>query len=171
MEKIHGNLLDITNGIIIHGCNCKGSMGAGIALQIRRKWPDVYTNYKDFCLEYPTLGDIQVLISDERDAQEYPYISSLYKVVNPFFTVGLNENLIIINAFTQYKPGPNADIDAIFAAFAKIRLVARATGMPVYFPLIGCGIGGLDWKDVEPVIDQALGSNITSTLIIYEKEL
>ena len=29
-----------------HGCNCAGSMGRGIAVQFRKKFPRMYENYK-----------------------------------------------------------------------------------------------------------------------------
>ncbi len=38
MKIINGNLLEVKKGIIAHQCNCKGVMGAGIALQIKKKW-------------------------------------------------------------------------------------------------------------------------------------
>lgn len=30
-----GNILDVREGIIVHGCNLKGVMGSGLALQIK----------------------------------------------------------------------------------------------------------------------------------------
>ena len=37
--------------IICHQTNCKGVMGAGIAFQIKRTYPEVFKKYKD-CLLY-----------------------------------------------------------------------------------------------------------------------
>ena len=34
MKIINGNILDITEGVIVHQVNCKGVMGAGLALQM-----------------------------------------------------------------------------------------------------------------------------------------
>lgn len=44
-QIVHGNLLDIESGIIAHQVNCKGVMGAGLAKQIRLKYPIVYQAY------------------------------------------------------------------------------------------------------------------------------
>lgn len=34
-----------------HGCNCAGSMGRGIAVQFRKKFPRMYENYRCMCLD------------------------------------------------------------------------------------------------------------------------
>jgi len=36
MIKVNkGNLLDVTSGIIVHGCNAKSVMGSGVALAVK----------------------------------------------------------------------------------------------------------------------------------------
>ena len=44
-----GNILNTKCNIICQQVNCKGVMGAGLALQIRRKWTIVYKDYKQYC--------------------------------------------------------------------------------------------------------------------------
>ncbi len=34
---------------LAHGCNCQGSMGAGIAVEFRRRWPAMYDAYRSEC--------------------------------------------------------------------------------------------------------------------------
>ena len=41
--------------IICHQTNCKGVMGAGIAFQIKRTYPEVFKKYKEFCDEYENI--------------------------------------------------------------------------------------------------------------------
>src|SRR4051812_48484564 len=36
-----------------HGCNCKGSMGAGIAVQFRQRYPAMYEGYRQRCKATP----------------------------------------------------------------------------------------------------------------------
>ena len=38
MKIVVSDLLDIEQGMIVHGCNAQGVMGAGVADQIRRKY-------------------------------------------------------------------------------------------------------------------------------------
>src|SRR3954470_10280028 len=36
-----------------HGCNCKGSMGAGIAVGFRERYPEMYEQYRALCKALP----------------------------------------------------------------------------------------------------------------------
>lgn len=46
------NILDVTEGIIIHQVNCQNVMGAGVALQLSRKYPIVKQEYHNICNRY-----------------------------------------------------------------------------------------------------------------------
>lgn len=50
IKFVNGNILTFPerdeDTIICHQVNCKGVMGAGLAKQIRDKWPDVYDRYR-----------------------------------------------------------------------------------------------------------------------------
>ena len=52
VQYIYDDILNVkTDTIICHQVNCRGVMGAGLALQIKNKFPYAYTLYKDFCSE------------------------------------------------------------------------------------------------------------------------
>ena len=55
---IKKDILSITEGIIGHQVNTQGVMGAGLALKIREKYPQVYEEYRK---NTPSLGNIQVV--------------------------------------------------------------------------------------------------------------
>ena len=38
---------------LAHGCNCKGSMGAGIAVGFRERYPEMYEEYRRRCKAVP----------------------------------------------------------------------------------------------------------------------
>jgi O-acetyl-ADP-ribose deacetylase (regulator of RNase III) len=45
---------------LAHGCNCQGSMGAGIATGFRGRYPDMFVEYRRRCKAEPrefNLGD------------------------------------------------------------------------------------------------------------------
>ena len=42
IEYVRGDLLNVRDGLILHGVNCQRKMNAGIAKQIREKYPEVY---------------------------------------------------------------------------------------------------------------------------------
>jgi len=144
IQTHEGDLLSVTKGIIVHGCNCQGVMGSGVAAVIREKYPEAYAVYrKQEEIEGLTLGNI-----------------SIY---------GVDENLIIINALTQFYCGNDKSIryvsyDAMYDAFLGVKVIAEKTALPVHFPLIGCGLANGDWKIVEPIIESALGPYVEKHL-------
>jgi len=52
-----GDILIVDEGIIVHQVNLKGSMGAGIALSIKNKYPSVEKEYLEWVRE-AKLGDV-----------------------------------------------------------------------------------------------------------------
>ena len=56
-----------------HGCNCQGSMGAGIAVTFRTRYPEMYEQYRALCKATPrgfNISSIRAshLVSWERGA-------------------------------------------------------------------------------------------------------
>ena len=54
LKCLHGDITTLPEDnthdtIICQQVNCMGVMGAGLAAQIRRKWPNVYTEYRKRC--------------------------------------------------------------------------------------------------------------------------
>ena len=169
IQKHVGNLLDVPKGIIVHGCNCQGVMGSGVALAIKKKWPEVYHVYAEEYEEvgYLRLGSIMSIsapIMGAFNGDEVDYWSKLGNIP---------EGIIVVNAMTQFDMAKFAtdvavDYDAITACFAQIKILAKATGLPVHFPLIGCGLANGDWNEVAPRIETALGSDIEKHLWVLE---
>lgn len=137
INVVKGNVLHAPCGYIIHGCNTSGRMGKGVALEIRKKWPKIYVSY----LQAFNLGRLQLgSISGGLVAPQ----------------------LCVINAVTQIGYGndghPRTHPPSIGAAFGAVVQMASVTPqlenvpMVISFPLIGCGLGGGDWKLVEPEI-------------------
>lgn len=137
-----GNLLD-ARGIIVHGCNCIGAMGAGVALAIRKKWPVVYNNYVSLHKqEGLQLGEIQ--------------------------PIHVSQDVVVINAMTQQNVGTHrqqVDYSALRECFNKVHRYAIDNGISVVnFPLIGCGLAGGDWGTVSAIIDSELGDSLEKVL-------
>ena len=63
---------------------------------------------------------------------------------------------------------PDVDYPAIERAFQAIGAFARETGLPVHFPLIGCGLAGGKWERVAPLIEAGLGASVPATLWLYK---
>lgn len=138
MKTVTGNVLDLADigefDVVIHGCNCQHTMGWGIAGQIAIRYKEAVEADLDTPRSPQKLGGFsKAVINTER---------------NDFF---------LFNAYTQVYPGNDARLAAIKESFTKIRgwLESNNLGnLRIAYPKIGCGIGGLRWEDVAPVIDE-----------------
>lgn len=135
MNVIQGNLLDLAEqgrfDVIVHGCNCLHTMGAGLAAQVRLRWPEVFNADLETPRSFDKLGR-----------------SSICHVVRN----GLS--FYVVNAYTQTRPGPYADLVAIREVFEQIKRDHH--GSRIGYPRIGAGLGGLQWGDVAAVLDEVL---------------
>lgn len=112
--------------IICHGVNCQKKMNSGIAKTIREKWPK---NYDTYMLHEPKLGEVL-----------------FYR----------EEDVIIANCYTQefygYDNRKYASYTAVSKSIHHVLTMADRLKVPVYMPLIGCGLGGLRWEVLQEVI-------------------
>lgn len=139
MSTLNGDIVEIcetlaktTPIVLIHGCNCFHTMGAGVAKCIKKKWPQVLEADKAFAKK----GDVTKLGSVS------------YATIHP--------NLVVANAYTQFSYGrhtskPYLDYDAIRSCFQSIVSEYGETHTLVY-PRIGAGLAGGDWTKIHAII-------------------
>lgn len=121
--------------VIVHGCNCYCTMGAGIAAQIKEEIPQAYA------------ADCATRSGD---------LSKLGTYTSAHISAPVN--LTVVNAYTQstYRAGQRvlADYDAIRNVFA---LIAKDfDGLRIGYPAIGAGLAGGDWGAIYPIIKEQL---------------
>ena len=135
---IHKDLFESDANILIHQVNTEGVMGAGIARTVKAKYPKVFEKYHKVCKSYSVddlLGKVQLL--DTGDGR---------KICN-LFAESLNRK-IEGNRRTNY--------DAFRRAFLSLLdKVAPNTKLAMPY-LIGCGLGGGDWKVIYYIIEKCL---------------
>lgn len=140
MKTVKGDLLNMAlNGefdVIVHGCNCYNTMGAGIAASIRAAFPAAYNVDQD-----TKRGDITKLGD---------YTAALITADDKTF--------MVVNAYTQYGFGNKKGIDLSYIALKKVfRKIAKDfNGLKIGYPKIGCGLAGGEWERVSSIIDQEL---------------
>lgn len=145
IEYKKGNLLDVTEGIIVHGANAQGVMGSGVAKAIREKYPECFEQYR-FQYEAYTLvlGDIVWWCKVNENGGGY------------------SDDLYIANAITQEFYGTDrrhVNYWAIANAFKEIFRQANVVKATVHFPKIGAGLGGGDWDIIEAIINDCDSEN------------
>lgn len=142
----------ISKGFILHGVNCQGAMGSGIAGAIARKWPIVRDTYLAFVQNQRALPGFQT-----------------HQLLGNVQIVAAAPKLFVANCFTQNYFGsdgrryadPQAIETALTRVFAHIEQLQSndesfdEENFHVYMPQIGCNLGGLSWQvEVQPIVDR-----------------
>ena len=142
ITEVRGDLLGAGLAAVAHGCNCAGTMGAGVAKDVRRRWPALYRAYRAACRKGSFLpGDVLVWPGPP----------------------------VVYNLAVQLRPGPTASLAAIEVAVARMLDLAEAEGIPeIGLPRIGCGPGGLRWSEVGSVLDDLAAASAVD-LVVFEK--
>lgn len=112
------------------GVNTHGVMGSGIAVEFRRRFPLMYEDYREACLS----GILEP--------------GSFHRFVEKGTT--------IYNISSQKSPGANATLDYLDLGLRDaLDEIQDRDERGIALPRIGCGIGGLNWDDVLPLISDA----------------
>ena len=124
MKVIVGDITEVKHGYICHQVNCKRVAGAGLALQIRRKWPDWYTHY---LATKPVLGKADV-----------------YKVGNGLYVVSLYAQ----NGYG--RAGRYTDYDALRKSLEAIK---HLDDLYIPYGM-GAGLAGGDWSMILSILEE-----------------
>ncbi len=147
LELRHGNLLEADAEALVNTVNTEGVMGKGIALQFKKAFPENFEAYRQACEE----GEVQ---------PGRVFVHNVQELHGPRW---------IINFPTKRRWRDRARIDDIAAGLNDLvshieRLEIRSIAVPPF----GCGLGGLSWKTVFPLIEEALGSLEGIQVYVYE---
>lgn len=143
IKVVEGNLLNMFEAgefeAIAHGCNCIGVMGAGIAYQIKHRFPVAFYEYmKRYVASGLNLGDSQMVIYNENKQ-------------------------VIFNLMTQYFTHYNNGIPPFDIIAYQTALETMVSQLNLYFnedkykvirvgiPRIGSGLAGGDVIGIEEV--------------------
>jgi O-acetyl-ADP-ribose deacetylase (regulator of RNase III) len=131
---------------LAQGCNCQGSMGAGIAVGFKERYPAMYEEYRKRCKAKPrefNPGDVFLwreaggpAVFNLATQEDYWRSRATYDRVEQ-----------CLNAMREL-----ADTEAITS---------------IAMPRVGAGYGGLSWKKVKTVLESAFG-DWSGVLYVYE---
>jgi O-acetyl-ADP-ribose deacetylase (regulator of RNase III)/uncharacterized protein YwgA len=137
-----GNMFESKCSTIVNTVNCVGVMGKGIALEFKRRYPEMFMEY--------------VLKCDRNEVK--PGIPYVYQNL---------EGVSILNFPTKdHWRSPSRlsyiveGLDWFVDHFAEYKIESIA------FPPLGCGNGGLEWNAVGPIMYQKL-SKLPIQIEIY----
>lgn len=142
-----GSLFDADVEALVNAVNTHGVMGKGIALMFKERFPDNFRSYARAC-KHSGVGIGKMFVTQRDD------ISGPKWIVN-FPT----------KTHWRVKTRP----EWIEAGLADLVEVIRDIGIrSIALPALGCGNGGLDWRDVRPRVEAALASLHGVDAVVYE---
>lgn len=141
--------------VIVQGCNCLNTMGAGIAAEIKQKYPAAY--------DADTLATEQWKIPEAKLGNFSTAAVTYGKI--PF---------IIVNAYTQVNFEPRGIDHFEYESFSLIlrKLLSLANeGVNFGFPYIGMGLAGGDKERIITMLEnfavKATEKGATATLVEF----
>jgi O-acetyl-ADP-ribose deacetylase (regulator of RNase III) len=140
-----GNLLDDDAQVLVNPVNCVGVMGRGLALAFRRTFPSILLPYSVACRTHalrPGMVRLVPLPDGQRFVANFP---TKQHWRDPSRLEWIQDGL------TGFVPA----------------LVAREV-TSVAIPPLGCGSGGLDWRQVRPLIVAAFARAPQIDVRLYE---
>ncbi len=126
--------------------NTVGVMGKGLASRAKYQFPDVYVKYQDICRQRKLKMGLPFLYKREEN-----FIRTLLEDTQ--FTVTENGNRWFLLFATKNHWKTNSPIDGIEKGLKWLLDNYKELGIEsIALPSLGCGLGGLDWKDVGPLM-------------------
>ncbi len=159
IEHIDGDLLDFPNGINVigHNCNCQAVQGAGVALQVKNRYPKAYEADKTHHAVYQSKGTSQL---------------------GTYSSADVGDGKIIVNLYGQDGYGTatrQLNYEAIYKAMETLMKNMTRNSHKQYvigFPyLMGCHLAGGNFLIVESMIKAIFEdcSNIKVYIVKYNK--
>ena len=130
---IKGDIFRSPAKVLTNPVNCVGVMGKGLALEFKKRYPDLFDDYRKRCNNNTVIPG-------------KPYLWS-------------NERTTILNFPTKRHWKDNSRLEDIEAGLKYLEENWMSLGIDsIALPAIGCGEGGLHWDFVKKLIDKHLGT-------------
>jgi O-acetyl-ADP-ribose deacetylase (regulator of RNase III) len=140
--------------------NLQGIMGKGLASRAKYQFPDVYVVYQDACRAKRVTATKPCLYKREASLDE-----DLADLTTPLDTPNAVKWFLLFA--TKRKWRDNSRIEDIEAGLAWFKGHFAEEGvLSLAIPALGCGLGGLDWASVGPIMCRYL-HNIGIPVAIY----
>lgn len=142
---VRSSLFDSPAQTLVNTVNIVGVMGKGVALEFKKRFPEMFRAYKSLCNSGSLdIGKLHLWRSTNRYVLNFP------------------------TKTTWKKP---SKIDYIEAGLSVFVDSYKEMGISsISFPPLGCGNGNLNWSDVRPVMERYL-SNLEIPVYVHDRQV
>jgi len=133
IRDCQGDLFESGAEALVNPVNCVGVAGKGLALEFKKRFPFHHERYRAACMAgWIAPGEVDAYREED--------------------------GLLIINFLTKRHWRDASRLEDVAASLVPLAdLLGRQAVASVAIPALGCGLGGLAWADVRPLIVEALG--------------
>lgn len=151
IRYVSGDILLSKAAAIAHGVAPSDHFSQGLALALRDRWPSMVKDFRHWCHDrHPKAGEAWIW--------------------------GGAGGVRIINLLTQpaadtshgHNPGKAHTEYVNHALKALCQIIEKEQLSSVALPRLATGVGGLDWNEVKPLIEQRLGELDIPVLVYSE---
>jgi len=147
IEITKGNILEADAEGLVNTVNCVGFMGKGIALQFKQAFPANFEAYRAAC----DAGEVVL---------GRMFIFDNSRLINPRYVINFPTK--------RHWRGKSRIADVRSGLEALVEDVRRLALQSIAVPPLGCGLGGLHWGEVRPMIEKALGELPDVRVLLFE---
>jgi O-acetyl-ADP-ribose deacetylase (regulator of RNase III) len=139
IHELSGDILLSGARVIVQGVAPNDDFHQGLAMQLRERMPALYKDFRHFCqTQHPKSGGLWTWMSADGR-----YIVSL------FTREGAYDH--------GSKPGQATLSHVNHALHALHALAQKEKFSSLALPRLACGLSGLDWNEVKPLVERQLG--------------
>jgi O-acetyl-ADP-ribose deacetylase (regulator of RNase III) len=139
LYEVSGDILLSKAQVLVHGVAANDPMSQGLALSLHENYPAMHKDFHSWChQQHPRPGDAWVW--------------------------GGAEGVRIVNLLTQEgghdrgsRPGKATLKHVSDALRMLVKLSKKESFTSLAIPRLATGVGGLDWNDVKPILEEKLG--------------
>ena len=147
LELTKGDILKSDAEALVNTVNCVGVMGRGVALQFRKAFPENFKIYKSVC-------------NNKKLQPGNMLVYELNRFENPKY---------VINFPTKKHWKGKSKIEDIQSGLqALVKEIDKYNIQSIAIPPLGCGLGGLKWEKVKPIIQKAFEKLPKVHVLLYE---
>ena len=142
---VKGDIFKSPAQVLTNTVNCVGVMGKGVALEFKSRYPKMFGDYKAKCDQ----GKV-------KPGQPYLWEDDSVQILNFPTKRNWRDNSLLQDIEDGLKH--------LASSYEKMGIQSIA------MPALGCGLGGLKWSEVQPLIVKHLGAIPDLDVYVYEPQ-
>lgn len=165
VELVEGDMFESGAEALVNTVNCVGVMGKGLALEFKRRFPNMFRTYALAC----KCGEVRVgrmcVVDVHGESADRPHSPGLQDDWTPLFT---NR---VVNFPTKENWRNPSKLEYIESGLDDLRrCIVNMKFKSIAVPALGCQNGGLDWDVVRPLIEKKL-DGLDCRILLYGPRL